>query len=417
MNRIKSFRYCRITLQHLPDKLIIEFMKKNHIVLKNIVLLLFGTVAGLIIAEAALRIVGFSAPVFREPHPVLGWRGTADLKGSHRIENVTYNSFNRMGYHDREHSRAKPEGTWRIAIVGDSFVQASEVTLDHHFATLLEKELNKRMRSFNRNVEIINFGVSGYSTAQELILLRNEVREYRPDIVVLMVYPGNDIIDNSYALSTTLRDMRPYFTMNMDNSLALTPGYPNTDKIFRDALLVKIINSSRLLQLSKEAFKRLSVRKSAGSEQAENKKKPEDDLFSAQHSQSWEKAWDITERLLAAFAEETKASGADFLMAIAAVPIQVHPLESERIGYMRSLNVKTLDYPTLRLSAFAQRSGISYISLVKPFSDLSSTGVYLHGFDERTFGEGHWNEKGHQLVAELLSQKISAEFTSNRLSN
>ncbi|MGD9211149.1 MAG: SGNH/GDSL hydrolase family protein [Desulfobacteraceae bacterium] len=389
-------------------------MKNDHILLKNIGLLLFGTIMGLAITEAALRIIGYSAPVFREPDAKLGWRGTSNLEGLHRIENVTYNRFNSKGYHDRERSKAKLHGTIRIAIVGDSFVQSSEVSLDEHFATIMEKKINERLSPINRNVEIINFGISGFSTAQELILLRNEIREYRPDLVILLVYPGNDIMDNSYELTATLRDMRPYFVKNKNRSLSLKPGYPDQDKIFIDSILVKIINRSRLLQLSKEAGKRWSLSKIAESEQAENKKKPEDDVFLDQHSGLWADAWDITETLIHEFEKETVAFGADFLMVITAIPIQVHPLETERIQFMNSLNLKRLDYPDSRLAEFAERYNIPYISLVKPFFDYSRTGGYLFGFDKNSFGKGHWNATGHHLVADLLTKKVMGNIKSDR---
>ncbi len=381
-------------------------MKNNNNLLKNIILLLFGTVMGLIIVETGLRVVGYSAPVFREPNAVLGWRGTANLEGSHRIENVTFNRFNSRGYHDREHNKAKKQGTFRIAVVGDSFVQSSEVTLSDHFVPLMGKEINTRLSSAKQTVEVINFGISGYSTSQELILLKTEIREYQPDMVLLMVYPGNDIIDNSYELSTTLREMRPYFIKHADQSLSQKSGFPNPDKTLKDAVIVKVINTSRLLQLSKEALKRLSISELTGSDQTENKKQPEDDVFLEQHSELWKQAWDLTETLIAEFAKETTAFGADFLMAVIAVPIQVHPLESERVQFMTALNLKRLDYPNSRLSKFAQRSGFTHISLVEPFFDLSSTGVYLHGFDRNSFGKGHWNSKGHHLAAKVLAEKI-----------
>src|SRR5438445_13415775 len=57
--------------------------------------------------------------------------------------------------------------------------------------------------------EIINFGVSGYGTAQELQILRHRVWAYSPDMILLAFLTGNDIRNNSRALE---RDDRiPYF--------------------------------------------------------------------------------------------------------------------------------------------------------------------------------------------------------------
>ncbi|MBU1849701.1 MAG: hypothetical protein KKH40_03155, partial [Nanoarchaeota archaeon] len=48
--------------------------------------------------------------------------------------------------------------------------------------------------------EVINLGVSGYGTDQELILLQKEGLKYNPDVVILGFYLENDKPDNSKEL-------------------------------------------------------------------------------------------------------------------------------------------------------------------------------------------------------------------------
>ena len=57
--------------------------------------------------------------------------------------------------------------------------------------------------------EIINFGVSGYGTAQELQILRHRVWDYSPDMIILAFLTGNDVRNNSRALQRD--DRMPYF--------------------------------------------------------------------------------------------------------------------------------------------------------------------------------------------------------------
>src|SRR5205085_9409925 len=73
-----------------------------------------------------------------------------------------------------------------------------------------------------RKVEVINFGVSGYGTAQELITLQQEVWAYQPDVVLLAVTTNNDITDNSRPLKKT--DEIPYFVLR-DNKLVLDDSF------------------------------------------------------------------------------------------------------------------------------------------------------------------------------------------------
>jgi hypothetical protein len=73
-----------------------------------------------------------------------------------------------------------------------------------------------------REVEAVNFGVSGYGTAQELITLRDKVFDYEPDIVLLAFTTNNDVTDNSRALKRT--DEIPYFLMREGALVRTTPS-------------------------------------------------------------------------------------------------------------------------------------------------------------------------------------------------
>ena len=81
---------------------------------------------------------------------------------------------NKQGFrNDKDFDYAKPEGVIRIVSLGDSQTQGYEV----------------------RQVEVMNTGVSGFGTAEELVLLENEMVKYQPDFVILGFYK-NDFEDN-----------------------------------------------------------------------------------------------------------------------------------------------------------------------------------------------------------------------------
>ena len=62
---------------------------------------------------------------------------------------------------------------------------------DYTFSSIIEKYLNRK----GIEAEVINAGVSGFSTAEALILLENELIKYHPDYIVLGFY-ANDFEDN-----------------------------------------------------------------------------------------------------------------------------------------------------------------------------------------------------------------------------
>lgn len=92
---------------------------------------------------------------------------------------------------DREYPYEKPEGVKRIVSLGDSFTVGYEVEVEQCFSSVLERELV----AAGYRVEVLNAGVSGYSTAEACLYLEREMLRYDPDLVLLNFY-SNDLVDN-----------------------------------------------------------------------------------------------------------------------------------------------------------------------------------------------------------------------------
>lgn len=99
---------------------------------------------------------------------------------------------NRQGFRNhKDFQYAKPEGVIRVIALGDSHTQGFEVHQGYTFSSIIEKYLEQK----GFDAEVINTGVSGFSNAEELLLLENELVKFEPDYVVLGFY-GNDFRDN-----------------------------------------------------------------------------------------------------------------------------------------------------------------------------------------------------------------------------
>ena len=109
---------------------------------------------------------------------------------------VRTNSFGMRG---PEISIEKPPGTYRIAIIGDSFTFGWGVEVEKSFVQVTERSLNASL-SGKQKIEVLNFGVPGYSTFQEAALLESLGAQFKPDAVV--VY----FIENDFGL--------PFFIKN-----------------------------------------------------------------------------------------------------------------------------------------------------------------------------------------------------------
>lgn len=94
--------------------------------------------------------------------------------------------LNSEGFRDYEYIIQKPNKTFRIIALGDSFTFGQGVykTEDTH-PKVLEKLLNKNNYT---NYEVFNFGQRGYNTKNELDALREQGLKYKPDLVIVNFY-------------------------------------------------------------------------------------------------------------------------------------------------------------------------------------------------------------------------------------
>ena len=117
----------------------------------------------------------------------------SDLDFTHRSidGNFRFRTNNRGFRNDRDISYQKDPNEIRVFTVGDSHTQGLEVNQEETFTYVSEKILISQGLS----AEVFNTGVSGYSTAEVLVLVENELIKYDPDFIVLGFFE-NDLIDN-----------------------------------------------------------------------------------------------------------------------------------------------------------------------------------------------------------------------------
>lgn len=384
----------------------------------NLLILLASVIVCFIAGELLLRL--FSDPAssasFYTMDPQLGWALRPHVRAWQEKEGKALIEINSHGFRDREYDLKKSAGTVRIAVLGDSFTEAMQVGRENTFLAVSERKLADCPAYKDQSVQVMNFGVTGYGTAQELLTLRHRVWNYDPDMVVLAFFAANDVYDNHPRLNPTNPELAPYFVLDKDsNDLILKNSLedkspPKKALFAMKKFWVDIKPYSRLLEL---VSRKVSIVESASEEQkAHWESKLGSDYLewlaaTPPKIPEMKEAWEVTERLILRTYRDTRRKNTPFLLLILSTAIQAHPDSGLRREYLRRFRLPSLYYPDNRLIDYANKNGIPVLSLARPLlAYAEEKNVLLHGFKNLTPGFGHWNEEGHKVAGELLAQEI-----------
>lgn len=120
--------------------------------------------------------------------------------------------LNALGLRGREVPEPKPAGVRRVLVLGDSFAFGVGVDEAHLLSSVLERRLNAALPGVH---EVVNLGVAGYATDQELLLLRRLGPRLSPDGIVLVLC-DNDLDGNRLDFAY-LRYYKPRFALGADS--------------------------------------------------------------------------------------------------------------------------------------------------------------------------------------------------------
>lgn len=391
-------------------------MKPWHV---KILMTLAALVLSLIVVELGLRWRGIEYPVFFDFDPQVGVKLRPGAGGYYTDEGRGYVVINSDGLRDRDHQLRHPADTLRIAVLGDSYCDALQVNQDETFWSIMAKALAGCDRLHGRQVEVINFGQSGFGTSQELLTLQDKVWKYSPDVVLLAFTSANDVSDNSRALKKI--DYLPYHVYQ-DDKLVLDDQQTKANweasrrSLWRRWHLDDLLRfrTFQLLNHAKTLFWQWWTRQNVYKNAGDPVKGPEpgisDSIYREPSTQVWKDAWRVTEGVLLKMRDEVAQKGAQFFVVTTTIGDQVDPDVFHRLKFAWWLGVQDLYYTEHRVEKLCQGQHIPILLLGPTFEDYAVRHqVHLHGFG-KTLGTGHWNQTGHRLAGETIARWLCPQL-------
>lgn len=376
---------------------------------RNVALAVAAAVGSLLVSEFALRLLGISYPVFVWTDPVLGIAHIPGAKGGPvQSDGRPLIEINSDGWRGPEVPLEHPAGTYRIALLGDSFIQAFEVPFEKTAAEVLEHRLSALRGT---PVEVLNFGEGGYGTGQELLVLQHYVWKYHPDLVVLAVTTGNDISDNYRRLKRT--DYVPYFvyqgrTLVEDTTFLHSQGY--LTRALWTRRLQKVVEYSRVAQLvnrvrhegRKTDRQRLNAEGLAGDELGLR-----DEIHLPPATPDWQEAWKVTEGILQLIRDECRQHNTPLSVVTLTRGIQVTPLREKKEKFLSQLGAPDFYYAERRVTELGEREGFPVFNLAPPMAaQAEQRQVFFHAAGKKP-GVGHWNVEGNRVAGELIASWLA----------
>jgi len=312
--------------------------------------------------------------------------------------------INSDGLRDREYLLEKPPNVHRILVFGDSFAEGWGVPIDRGICDRLESELRSEDES-GTEYEVLNFGVAGYGTDQELLLFRQQGVRYNADEVVVLFY-ANDLWNNQSRTGIGIEGgHKPYFGISGSGEVVLqgVPVKKNRYWDFQEGTWVP--PASRRLQrylfdhwhtfaLVAKAFRPSPVPTTKQALYYQG-------LYGRTETATGKAGWRLTRALLVEFQRVVAATGARMHLVYIPAIVQV---EEENWQFKRQLyglagDDFELSKPNRLLGAMAADHEISFI-------DLTQTFVAAAGERILYYRDSHWNEDGHALAARLVAEHL-----------
>lgn len=332
------------------------------------------------------------------PDPLLGYRYMPGREFWFFKENdhpIT-GRINNYGFRDDDWELNKPSGTYRIAVLGDSIVEALQVEADRTFLSLTEHNLNQ---NHELKVDLMNFGRSGFTQTEELLVLKNDVMQFAPDMVILFFLPSNDIRDVNKKTSADIN--RPFYNVSESGELQLDTSFADSSSYKISSFLSRLKLHSALINLIRERYNvykqqenpnALNIPLTKNAIKSSNENGNFLSLCTNKPDTSASENYNLNKLLIKVMSDYSKEHGIRFMLVTTNIHSYAYPIQRYNPNFFED-----------DLGEYSNSLNIEYMGLQRVFREYYiTTGNYLDWLE----GYGHWNYLGHKVVADNLTNKL-----------
>jgi hypothetical protein len=358
---------------------------------ENVALLVASILFGCAVLEGVARVL---------PGPQSAYTGRglyrADFDLGHSLRpNVRSGDVvtNSLGFRGREYPAPKPPGAFRILGLGDSFTFGRHAP-DEVYLELLEARLLALGLGFP--VEVINAGVPGYDTAQELGQLRKVGLGLGPDLVLLAFFVTGDLLENGSdeRYEVVAGELTSTRLTRLERFLLRSHLY----RLVRSRLTVHAAETSAVDALTPSRYLEVEASRLAACQVSPDR--------------YLRRCWRRTEELLLELRDETRARGIGLVVLLIPDELQVDPQLLEAAVAERKGNRADYDpdLPSRRLRELLAAAEVPAVDLLADFRTRHrSEPVY------RT-RDTHWNAAGCAIAADRVTEALLPGLRERALS-
>jgi len=358
----------------------------------KLVAVAFGVVLAALVGEVVMRLVmpsrlasaGNERDFFCRFDPELGWAPIENITALHKKNGLSalvhQNQYGLRGSDDMQ--RKRTDGRRRVLVLGDSYAWGYGVN---------QNELFSAPEVAGTNVEIINFGVSGYGTDQEYLFYLQRGTNFDVDEVVLALTPYNDVGNN--LAPKQYGHLKPFFTLEKQ-------GLVLHNEHVKESI---IRNTGSFLNHHSRVWNLLDDVNRALGDYWDKRRK---ESGTAQAKETTYEAKDVTEQdrkgveLTVAILKKLKEAAAQQHAEFSVIFIPYKPHIDKRLPY---------NHPLVPLIAEGlSREGITYREPYPEFLKATEAGI-----DPFNDPDNHFGPKGHALFAKFLTHTDMAEASVN----